>query len=324
MNELRKDYLLNRFVIVAPGRANRPNLFSEKPAASIREKHDSKCPFCPGNESQLIGITDETQKDNAWTIRVVPNKFTAVTLEGNPEVRTDNKFYTFAAAYGVHEVIIETPDHAAELEDLPVEHIQTVIQTYIKRIRALNDLNHIRYVSVFKNRGVEGGASLPHSHSQIIAYNLKPAWISEELMAHYDYLIKNESCPQCEIICKEMESYRRVEENASFAAFTPYASRFPYELRIYPKKHYANIVDLSWDESMHLAMILKKMLQQLDKLGYPPYNMTIHNAEPTGENFHFYVEILPRLSLWAGLELETGTIINKVSPEDAARFYRGE
>lgn len=318
MSELRKDYLLNRFVIISKGRAHRPQ--ENGKAASLSKDN---CPFCPEHEEMLPTIINEIKKDDKWIIRVIPNKFSAVSLDGDPRIQTHNRFYTFASAYGTHEVIIETPDHGVELEDLSEEHIHGILKTYVWRIRALNDLPNIKYVSVFKNRGKEAGASLNHAHSQIIAYNIKPSWISEELMAAYKYFIENETCPYCEIIENERVSDRRVVENEFFAAFTPYASRFPYEIWVFPKTHYANLAQLRNDELFSLAGLLKKILLRLDDLGKPPYNLKVHNAELKGENFHFHIEISPRLSVWAGFELETGTVINTVSPEDAASFYRG-
>lgn len=321
MNELRKDYILDRYVIISKERSKRPLLICEKPPAADDR---TKCPFDPGHEHMLFGIINEIKKGDDWIIRVVPNKFSAVSLEGDPEIKTDNKFYTYASAYGFHEVIIETPDHETELEELPVEHIQGILKTFVWRIKELNDREHIKYVSLFKNRGLEAGASLKHSHSQIIAYNVKPSWISDELLKVYEYFVKNESCPYCEIIEREKTSDRRAFENESFVAFAPYASRFPYEIWIFPKKHYSNISNLKNEELFNLASMLKSILMQLDKLGYPPYNLKIHNAQPAGEFFHFHIEISPRLSVWAGFELETGTVINTVAPEDAAKFYRGE
>lgn len=321
MNELRKDYLLNRFVIVAKGRSLRPQLLDGERHV---DEGRASCPFCPGNERLLAGIINEVRKDDSWMIRVVPNKFSAVSLEGDPHIQVHNRFYTFASAYGVHEVIVETPEHGKELEELSQEHIMGVLKTYVWRIRELALLKDIKYVSVFKNRGVAAGASIAHSHSQVIAYNIKPSWISEELMTAYKYQIENESCPYCEIIDREKASDRRVLEDEFFVAFTPYASRFPYELWIFPKVHYPNIALLRSVELFSLAGILKKVLLRLDGLGFPPFNLKVHNADMKGENFHFHIEISPRLSVWAGFELETGTVINTVSPEDAAAFYRGE
>lgn len=320
MNELRKDYILNRWVIIAIERSKRPNQFIQKE----RIRSDTKmCPFCTGNEHLMTSVVDEINQSKIL-VRSIFNKFPAVKMDGNPDIRTDNQFYTYASAYGQHEVIVETPDHGVELEDLPHDHIKAVIDMYIRRINALDSLPHIKYVSIFKNRGSSAGASIDHAHSQLIAYNYLPVAVENELKTLYEYFILHESCPYCEIIKTESKSFRHVFENDSFISFTPYASRHPYEVWIFPKKHLASIVLLNEKERWDLAEIMKKLLMRLDALNYPPYNVQIHNALPNGENFHFHIEIAPRLSTWAGFELETETVINVVSPEDAAKFYRGE
>jgi UDPglucose--hexose-1-phosphate uridylyltransferase len=316
MNELRKDYLLNRYVIVSSNRGKRPD-FSKK-----NEYHSDKasCPFC-----QLqVSPSFEWKADGKTVVSVIPNKFSAVSLEGNPTLTTHNTFYTFASAYGVSEVVIETPEHDVDFEDLPEPHVTAILSTFKERIKTLSAIPHIKYVSVFKNRGRDAGASIPHAHSQVIAHNMLPPWINEELMTHYQFVIENGFCPYCDIIKREKDSERRIFENEEFVAFTPYASRFAYEAWIFPKNHVKSIADLDQASLTHLANILKRVVQRLDALGKPAYNIEFHNAELTGENFHFHVEILPRIATWAGFELETGTIINTVSPEDAARFYRGE
>ena len=321
MPELRKDYLLDRYVIIATERAKRPHDFVHK---KDKKSPKSKCPFCPENEHMLPKMVEEIKDESGnWIVRSVQNKYAAVSLEGDPKIKTHNKFFTFASAYGYHEVIIETPDHDAEMEDLPQDHVEKVIWMYINRIKALNDQPNIRYVSVFKNRGIVAGASISHSHSQLIAYNNLPTKVEEELKAFYDYFIQNESCPFCEIIEMEKSSDRRCFENDHFVAFTPYASRFPFEIWIFPKKHIPNIIQLNKHEISALAHMLKQVFNKLDLLKYPPFNLQVHNAE-TNEAFHFHIEITPRLATWAGFEIATETRINSMSPEEAAKFYRGE
>ncbi|MFH1506176.1 MAG: galactose-1-phosphate uridylyltransferase, partial [archaeon] len=258
MPELRKDYLLDRYVIIATERAKRPNEFKFK---KDRRSPKTTCPFCPGNEHMLLGVNEEFKDaEGKWLVRAVPNKYAAVTLKGNPKIETHNKFFTFAAAYGFHEVIIETQDHTNELEDMSVNHVEKVLQMYMHRIKAMNDKPNIRYVSVFKNRGMVAGASISHSHSQVIAYNALPTQLEEELKSYYDYFIKNESCPFCEIIEIEKNSDRRCYENDHFVAFTPYASRFPFEIWIFPKRHVSNIIQLNDEEVKDMAEMLKKVL----------------------------------------------------------------
>lgn len=316
MGELRKHYLLDRYVIVANERAKRPVQLKE---CEKQKTDSSQCPFCHLQDKDIIQETS----CNGDKIINVPNKFPAVKAEGNPVVKTDNEFFTFSDAFGYHEVMIETMKHDLEMEDLPIEHITKILENYSQRIQYLREQPNIRYVSVFKNRGIQAGASLAHSHSQIVALNVLPNSIVEEFKACYDYRIKKGRCPYCRIIDIEKGSYRRVFENEHAVCFTPYASEFPYEIWFFPKRHTPSLTLLTSTEIRGMGELLKKTLMQLNKLGYPPYNLEVYEDSPHGE-FHFHIQVTPRLNYWAGFELETGTIINSTPPELAAQFYRGE
>lgn len=322
MPELRKDYLLDRYVIISPERAKRPSQFiqAEKPKSD-----PSTCPFCPQNEHMLPVVIDQIKaEDGHWLVRSVQNKFRAVYPEGIHKVKTDNDFFTFSSAYGFHEVIIETPNHGEELEDLPTERIVDVFDMIIRRINALNDVEGIKYVSIFKNRGSDAGASLSHSHSQLIAYNIVPKAIKEQLEKSYEHYLNEEKCAYCKIIEVEKTSHRKVFENQHFVAFTPYAARFPFELWIFPKRHTYSMTELNREELWFLAETMKHVLQRLDTLKYPPFNMLYINADKKSSHFHFHIEICPRLATWAGFELLNETIIDSIPPEEAAKFYRGD
>lgn len=323
MNELRKDYLLDRWVIIATERAKRPHDFRTAP----KEESSSKvCFFCPGNEHTTPPEIYRVEEDGRWLIRVVPNKFPAVTHESSASsgIKTDNTFYTYASAYGRHEIIIETNEHGKELEDMPKEHIKKILETFILRISELMKDPEIGYVSVFKNKGKEAGASISHPHSQIIAYNGMPSVIKRELEASYRHYVLHKKCAFCDIIGREKKSYRCVFETQHTVAFTPYASRFPFEIRLFPQRHISGIGHMHEDELLDFAESLKKTLLKLKEIGEVPYNLIFHTVTDNSSNYHFHVEILPRLTVWAGFELETGTIINPVPPEDAAKFYRGD
>ncbi len=321
MPELRKDYILDRYVIIASERAKRPSQFMQKP----KPKSDPKtCPFCPGNETMIPPVIDEIRDGDKWLVRAIPNKYKATSPEGQIFLKTDNEFYTFAAAYGHHEVIIETPNHEEELENLPTEHVVKVFEMMNRRILANLKKQDIKFVSLYKNRGEEAGASISHSHSQLIAYNVVPIEIKQKLEKISEYYNKNHSCPYCRIMHIEKNSYRRVFENNHFIAFTPYAARFPYEIWVFPKRHIASMTSLTNEELVSFAEIYKKIIQRLDFLNYPPYNVVFNNVDPANEQFHFFIEICPRLSIFAGFEYSTGTIIQSVPPEDASRFYIGE
>jgi len=311
--ELRKDYILDRFVLISPSRGKRPHEFVTK-----EEAVPEACYFCPGNESstppEIMRVPDEK---GGWKIRVFPNKFAAAELKGNFEIRTDNKYYTFSDGYGEHEVIAETPDHKKQLADLSEEEIKNVLEVYAQRISSLSTVKGIKYVSVFKNQGKDAGTSIIHSHTQIIALNLIPQLVQEELEA----IKKYSYCPYCEIIGNEKRSFRRCFENENFAAFAPYASRFHYEIWIFPKQHIKTITLMNGAQLFDLARIMKQVLLKLKEIN-APYNYVLHYHND--DAYHFHIEVLPRLATWAGFEYSTEMAINSVPPEDAAKFYRGE
>jgi len=311
--ELRKDYILDRWVIIASERKKRPKEFKK-----IKAKKEGICYFCPGNENLTPKETGRIEKNNKWIIRWFPNKFPAVSHEGSPEIRCANKYFTYADAFGIHEVIVETPDHDKQLADLTGEHIKEILKVYANRIKELSKTTGTKYVLVFKNEGMEAGTSLIHSHTQLMTYNKIPALVEDEINASKAY----GTCPYCEILNIEKNGDRRVFENDNFVSFTPYASRFNYEVWIFPKEHIKNITEMNETKLDDLASMFKKILVKLKEINLP-YNFFLHYA-PEGKDLHFHIEICPRRATWAGFELATNATINSVSPESAAKFYRGE
>ncbi len=311
--ELRKDYILNRYVIVSQTRGNRPHQFD-----TIATQDVGNCVFCPGHENEtppeIMRIPDGK---GSWKVRVIPNKFAAAESFGNPLIKTDNSYYTFSDAYGFHEVIIESPDHAHQLWDAPTENIVELLGIYKKRVIDLSKRPNIKSVTLFKNSGRDAGTSIVHTHTQIVANNIVSPQIEEELFA----IKKYKTCPYCDILDREKNSLRRCFENNSFIAFTPYASRFHYEVWIFPKKHVCSFVQFSSEETSNLAEMMRLILQKLKSLN-APYNYLFHFSEDA--LYHFHVEFIPRLAIFAGFEYGSNITINSVSPEDAAKFYRGE
>lgn len=310
--ELRKDYILNRWVIIASNRGKRPQQHKN-------DKHGrwvEFCAFCPGNEHVTPPELYRIPNGDSWKVRVFPNKFPAFDTDGDPKINTHNKYFTFSHAYGAHEIIVETPDHYKEFADMSNEEINEILGVYKLRMGELSKIDGVKYVLVIKNSGFEAGESIIHSHSQVFAYNKLPSSIKEEVEAN-----KN-GCEYCKIVEIEKESDRRCFENECFVAFTPYASRFNYEVWIFPKKHIKSLGEMNNSELMYLAEILKLVLVKLKELGVA-YNFVLHQS-PDGEDLHFHIEIMPRISTWAGFELGSDDIINTVSPEEAAKFYRGE
>jgi UDPglucose--hexose-1-phosphate uridylyltransferase len=312
VGELRKDYILDRYVIIATERAKRPDQFKSE----TKPKKEEVCYFCPSNEHMTPAeICRFPEYSNDWQIRVFPNKFPAVRAEGNPNIRTDNLFYTYSDAYGYHEVIVETPNHDETLADLNEVQISEVLFMFNSRIEENLKNPNVKYVTVFKNHGEKAGTSIVHTHCQLITSNKVPETILEKEKAVKKY----PSCPYCSVIEREKSSYRRCFEDSSFVSFTPYASRFPFEIWLLPKRHILKMSEFTKTEYMDLAVMLKKILLKLKSLN-ADYNFYIQYGI---ENMHLHIEICPRLASWAGFELATGTIINSMTPEAAAEYYRG-
>jgi len=301
MNELRKDCLLDRWVIIAENRGKRPVDFIQKQC----EAKEGVCAFCPGNEHLTPKEILSIKGPHGWTVRGFENMYPATSLE-------------FPQAFGRHEVIVEMNQHNKNLQDLPVGAIREVIDMYCSRIDDISKIDGVGYVLIFKNHGEEAGTSIPHEHSQLIALQRIPTLVEEELTAYKKYFNKTERCIFCDIMTMEMESERKIFENDGFACFAPFASRFPFESWLLPKRHVASITQLTNDEKNSLADGLKTILGKLDKLlKNPPYNYYLHIA-PSGEDFHFHIEICPRVTKLAGFELGSGIIINTMPPEKAA------
>lgn len=305
-SEIRKAYLLNKYVIITPGRAKRPRDLKEE---TIIER-TKECHFCPENIDKK-NIIDETSvkggKGKTWQVLSIKNIFPAVTL--------DNK-----KAYGKQEVVLETPDHAKELADLSEAHIEQILKMYARRTEDVAKNKRINYVLCFKNQGSKAGASIIHAHSQIFATEIIPPEVHEEMGLAQSYKIKRGECPYCGIIKKEMKSNRKIFEDKYIAAFTPYASEYHYEAWIFPKRHLDNITLLSQNEFKSFAKALKKILLKLQKLDLS-FNYFLHNVV-SDKDQHLYLKIQPRDSVWAGIELGSGLIINSISPEAAAKYYR--
>jgi UDPglucose--hexose-1-phosphate uridylyltransferase len=330
--ELRKDYLLDRFVIISEARGKRPFDISGHAGGKDTPNTanssfaflpvDNSCVFCVGNESKTP--PEKGHVGEPWKIRWMDNKFSALAPTGKFNLQTDNKYFTFSDAYGYHEVIIETNDHRKQFSDLSDFELKDLFKVYKSVIKDLSSKEHIQYVLLFKNHGPAAGTSLTHSHTQIAALSHVPFLVRQEL----DAVKRYDACPYCEIINIEKGSYRRCFENNSFVAFTPYASRFNYEIWVFPKKHYLSLTQLDDAEFLELGNIMHQIVSKL-KIMNASYNFAIHNTPEQdiahdGKLLHFHIEIMPRIDTWAGFENGAQEYINRVSPEDAAAFYRGE
>jgi UDPglucose--hexose-1-phosphate uridylyltransferase len=340
MSQLRKDLISGRWVIIASERSKRPDDFRSG-GPSRPEAPGTFCPFCSGSETktppEVYALRQPgTRPDQpGWRVRVVPNKFPALDRGEKCQRQVEGVFESMTGI-GVHEVIIESPDHAVELCDLPLPHLREVLETYQVRIRSIEAETQYQYVQVFKNKGREAGASLSHPHSQIVATPIIPKRIKEELYGADRLFKKLEGCVFCRIVDQEIRQGRRVvAQNTAFCAVSPFASRFPFEVHIYPLRHSAHFAGITPDEIGSLASVLKTVLLKLKALlSDPPYNIVVHQAPNPGlsggswpalsKEYHWHIEILPVLTRVAGFELGTGFYINPVPPEAAAEFLAGQ
>ncbi len=330
MPELRKDPITGRWVIIATERSKRPSDFSHEPTP-IR---GGFCPFCEGNEMktppEILAYRNNGSGPNSpgWNIRVVPNKFPALGIEGQLN-RQGEGLFDKMNGIGAHEVIIETPDHSQTLATLPEKRVEDVLWAFRDRMLDLKKDKRFRYILIFKNHGSAAGASLEHTHSQLIALPIVPKRVLEEVEGAKSYYNYKERCIYCDIVRQEISSgIRVISENADFATLAPYAPRFPFETWILPKQHESAFENSPSHFFENLAKALKNLLQRVESvLERPAYNLVLHTspfagAESTNDYYHWHMEMMPKLTKVAGFEWGTGFYINPTPPEEAAKFLR--
>ena len=329
MPELRKDPVTGRWVIISTDRQKRPNDFRVERSAAVGREY---CPFCPGHEEmtppEVLSYRQNGGAPNApgWDIRVVPNKFPALQVEGSLD-REGEGLFDRMNGIGAHEVIIETPDHDRSMALMSEPELERVLWAFRERMLDLKQDHRLRYILVFKNQGAGAGATLEHPHSQLIALPIVPDFVREEIDgARRHYAIK-ERCVFCDIVHQELREGRRViQENADIIALAPYAPRFAFETWLLPKRHGARYEQAARHEYESLARLLKSVLQRLDRaLETPPFNLIVHTSpfsEQLADQYHWHIEIMPKLTRVAGFEWGTGFYINPTSPEEAAKVLR--
>jgi UDPglucose--hexose-1-phosphate uridylyltransferase len=338
-NELRKDYLLNRWVVIAMERSRRPTDFA-KPRQETAKP--AVCPMCVGNENMTPPAVLLYQKTNGgikrtqdpqtgerpknWLVRCIPNLYPAFTPPKQPQDTAQIwKGEDFGYAIGHHEVLVESPNHDENPADAELSQLELVVNAYIDRFRELSAKPYVKYVSIFRNFGLEAGASLSHAHSQIIAAPMVPSIVQEEQQAAKAYSERHSRCIFCDLVEWERRGPRFIWENSGFVVFAPYASVNPMEFWVLPKKHSPHIADLSAAEVKAFAQTLKTSLAALKILvNDPPYNYGIHLAANMDgqDSYHWHLEVYPKLATWAGFEKSTGVYINTVPPETAAESLR--
>ena len=339
MPELRKDPLIGRWVIISTERAKRPMDF-----ASSKEETEAPevCPFCEGKEAETpqeiyaVRVNGSQPNTAGWHVRVLPSIKPVLRIEGQLQRRAKGMFDVMNGV-GAHEIIVEDPQHVANIADLPVERIHEVLQATTRRMSDLEHDPRFRYVLWFKNHGgVAGSGRILHTRSQLIATPVTPKRVKEELVVSRRYFEDKERCLMCDMMSQEQQMKERIVfDSPHMMVLCPFASRFPFELMFLPKRHHCDFAAMRPEELVDLASAMKHVLARLKSvLADPPYNYILHTApfrrhrlkaghwKTIEEDYHWHIELIPRLTRVAGFEWGSGFYINPTPPEEAARYLR--
>jgi UDPglucose--hexose-1-phosphate uridylyltransferase len=332
MSLLRYDVTTNDWVIFAPERGRRPHEFPAGPGGAA-DPAPANCPFCPGNEALASPEVYALRRDGSapdtpgWSVRVVPNKYPALSPADPPTRSTDGALFQALGGHGAHEVVIESPDHDRFLGDQPVGQVEDVLVVLRDRFNALMQDPRVQMVIPFKNHGERAGTSLRHPHWQLIAMPVVPRQLRIEHTVATDYYDRTGDCLYCVLLEEELSAGKRVLAlNDQYAAVLPFASRVPFEVWVLPRTHRSSFATVSPEHLRPLAELLKEVLSRLyARLGNPDFNLTVNTA-PRGDEgkayFLWHIEILPRLTTPAGFEMGSGMAINPVLPEEAVGLLR--
>ena len=316
MSEIRKHYFLNEYCIIAQHRGFRPSDFGKTSQVGGDGRGDAGCVFCSGHEDQTPPATaaytlEGVMSDEScgvvrnWLVRCFPNRYPILSPDGSSGDR-------LARGFGFHEVIVETPMHGHEPSCFSDAEIKRLVGAYKDRYEFYMRVDAVEFVSLFKNYGSSAGASIAHSHSQLVALPIVPRVILQEDCG--------EECCFCDIIKCESESDRIILMRGGWVVFAPYFSRYPFEVWIAPLKHFSDLTGL--DDVSSFALVLRDLLSSMRALfGEFSYNYVFFQCASKG--YHFHVKVFPRLSVSAGFEEDTGICINSIAPEDAATELRG-
>src|SRR5579884_2639984 len=331
MPQLRQDLVTGRWVAIATERAKRPSSFSRSAVVSVQPS--AQCPFCLGRESMtppevMAYRQPETQPNTpGWELRVVPNLFPAFGPANQEPVQSHVGPYLTMTGVGVHEVLISSPEHQQDIAELSLVQVEKIVRAYVDRYNAHRENPAIQYLLIINNHGKEAGASLEHPHSQLFGIPLVPSAVREELDGVRRYRAESGSCVYCDIIAAEREAGERViQENDWFLVYAPFASRTPFEASILPKWHSARFETMTVAQQSAFASALHDLTARLyHGLNDPPFNFFVHTAPPHRDaepDYHWHLELLPKLAIAAGFELGTGVMINVATPEAAAEYLR--
>ncbi|PON86859.1 Galactose-1-phosphate uridyl transferase, class I [Trema orientale] len=329
--QLRKDSVTNRWVIFSPARAKRPSDFKSKSPANPNPNHE--CPFCIGHEHECAPeIFRVPPQGPDWKVRVIQNLYPALSREvpddratvRSPRDDDDPGPGRVLDGVGFHDVVIESPVHSIQLCDLSPSEIGEVVRAYRRRILQIASYESIKYVQVFKNHGASAGASMSHSHSQMLALPIVPPNVSARIEGMKEYFGQTEKCAICEVRREDL----LIDASTHFISVVPFAATFPFEIWIIPRDHSPHFHEIDDEKAVDLGRLLKLMLRKLSlQLNDPPFNFMIqtsplHIDGSDLSHSHWFLQIVPQLTVVAGFETGSGCYINPVFPEDAAKVLR--
>ncbi len=321
MPKLRQNIVTGDWVVISPERSQRPEDYVT--AASPKLGAPADCPFCVANNNAYQLSIKEAETENIY---VITNKYPAF-VKSDSIISEGDGFYQDTKSIGAHEVII-IKKHDLEVYEDGITIVEELIDVYKSRYIHYAEDPVNAYTLIIHNHGPEAGASIEHPHSQLFSSAIMPSYIQKELDGAKKYFDENQKCVFCEMVKVERENaHRLVYENDEFLVFTFFASRFPFEMWVLPKKHHSNFEKISDESKKKLAEAMHHAISKLNKaLNFPPFNYWIHTTpnheEEASDYYHWHIEIAPRLSRFGGYEMGSGVVIDVVSPEVAADFLK--
>lgn len=332
-SELRFDLVSKDWVVIATGRAKRPETFKKN--KRLKEGLSQKeCPFCRINsqekptlifsQGKKVSLKNNIPKD--WTTLVIPNKYPAFIPYPELEEKKEGPFYEKMNAVGFHEVLV-TRSHRKSLAELNLKEVKEVFDAYQERYLILMKQKFVNYISIFHNHGTEAGASISHPHSQIITTPLIDIDLIKALDNSKKYYKKNKKCIYCQMNKWELKTRKRIVfENKDFLVVCPFASKSAFQVIVSPKKHSSYFEKISHENKLSLAQAFRESLKKIYKgLSDPAYNFYLHTAPCDNKkhsHYHWHWTILPKTSTWAGFEIGTRMEISTIEPERAAEYLR--
>jgi UDPglucose--hexose-1-phosphate uridylyltransferase len=327
LGDLRKDYVLDKFVVM-------PEV--SQAASEDKSSKEGNCPYCPGNELmtepatlalvvkegmlQRLSDSEESIIED-WSVRVFQSEQPVVVTDS--AISYGDKPLYSEPAYGYHQIVVASPEHNQSLSHISVEQWGNVLVVIQDRVRWLYTQKGVTYVSIYVNSGASAGAQVTHPHLNIVTFSSIPPVIDMEAEGSHRFMNENGSCPACSFIGVESSGPRQILATDNFIAFCPWAPTYPYEFWIYPKRHITSFSKITQKEINDLALMLRATLGGMSKaLKDAPFNLVFH-LSPEKKNsrlIHWHIEVYPQMNTWSGLERGFGVFINNVRPEKSAEI----